>query len=678
VIDSLSTQFRVPGEEGFETNREIVGTFGNGGNSSPIVPVVTLPAGTTVDSPGVRRELRAALAKLERGLPGSRIASFASTGERDFVSKDGRTTFALVSIREDDDLGEQGIQQSERAQALLAGTAVAGAEFQVTGLDALLGEEEESGTGVLIEVLAAGLGALLVLAFVFASLLAFVPLLIALFAIPTTFLLLWPLTAVTDVFAVVQFLIALIGLGVAIDYALLIVVRWREERQQGVPNEVAVERAMASAGTAVVLSGTTVAIGLLSMIALPVPFIRSLAYGGMLIPLVAVAVAITLLPVLLASAGPRIDWPRIRREERASRAWTAIARLIVRRRWLAAGVALAILGALLIPATSIQLGTPRAESLSASGQARAGLDALVGAGIGPGVLTPFDALVRGADPAAVADDLGALDEVRGAVAPVTWRAGEKALVSVFPTVDGNSEAGRAVLDRVRSAARSRPGEVTVGGQAAQTADFVDATYRNLPLMLSFILLLTFVLLARAFRSLLLPLKAVLLNLLSVGAAWGTMVLVWQEGYGSEAIWGIEASGAITEWVPLMVFAFLFGLSMDYEVFILSRIREEYDRTGSTNEGVVRGVGRTGRLVSSAALILFLAFLSLSSTADLETKIFATALAAGILLDATVVRGLLVPAAVSLLGRWNWWLPEWAARLLRVRPSPAVAEPVRDD
>ncbi len=191
---------------------------------------------------------------------------------------------------------------------------------------------------------------------------------------------------------------------------------------------------------------------------------------------------------------------------------------------------------------------------------------------------------------------------------------------------------------------------------------------NFPLMIALIALITFVLLARAFRSLLLPLKAVVLNVISVGAAWGVLEIVWQSGHGSNSIWGIAATGSITAWIPLMVFAFLFGLSMDYEVFILARMREEYDATGSTDTAVVRGIGRTGRLVTSAALILFLAFVSLASGPETEVKVLATCLAAGILLDATVIRALLVPAVISLFGRWNWWLPHLPARLLRVDPS----------
>ena len=188
-------------------------------------------------------------------------------------------------------------------------------------------------------------------------------------------------------------------------------------------------------------------------------------------------------------------------------------------------------------------------------------------------------------------------------------------------------------------------------------------------MIALIAVLTFLLLARAFRSILLPLKAVVLNIISVAAAWGVMELVWQQGHGSELVWGIAATGAVTAWIPLMVFAFLFGLSMDYEVFILARIREEYDTTGDTDEAVVHGIGRTGRLVTSAALILFLAFVAMASGPETDIKTLATGLAAGILIDATIIRSLLVPATVSLFGRWNWVLPPGPARLLHVAPSP---------
>jgi RND superfamily putative drug exporter len=224
------------------------------------------------------------------------------------------------------------------------------------------------------------------------------------------------------------------------------------------------------------------------------------------------------------------------------------------------------------------------------------------------------------------------------------------------------------LVSVREEAHAAGPDVRVGGQPASTDDFVDAIYGSFPLMIALIAITTYILLARAFRSLLLPAKAILLNILSVAAGWGALVLIWQKGYGSELIWDIEATSSIPSWIPVIAFAFLYGLSMDYEVFILSRMREEFDRTGSTEPAVIRGIGRTGRLVTSAALILFLAFTAMASGPGTELKMVATALAVGILLDATVIRGLVVPAVIALMGRWNWWLPTWPARLLRVPPS----------
>ncbi|HWH09864.1 MAG TPA: MMPL family transporter [Solirubrobacteraceae bacterium] len=216
------------------------------------------------------------------------------------------------------------------------------------------------------------------------------------------------------------------------------------------------------------------------------------------------------------------------------------------------------------------------------------------------------------------------------------------------------------------------------GVGAIELDYQHAVFGNFPLMFAVIALLTIILLARAFRSLVLAVKAVLLNLISMGAAFGIMTWFWQEGHGSNALFGVPATGAITFWIPLMVFAFLFGLSMDYEVFILARVREEYDLSGSTDAAVVEGLGRTGRLVTSAALILFLAFASLASAPDTDIKVLATGLGVGILLDATVVRALLVPALVSVLGRWNWWLPDGLARVLRVPVSRMpVVRPVAE-
>jgi RND superfamily putative drug exporter len=396
---------------------------------------------------------------------------------------------------------------------------------------------------------------------------------------------------------------------------------------------------------------------------------RSIGIAGMLIPLVSVAVAITLLPVVLATIGPRLDRRHSCRQDRASRGWSAWARFVVRHRWSAAITSMAVLAGLVVAATSIQLGNPQAESLAQSGPARVALHQLEESGIGTGPLSPFDTVVRRGDLEQVVTTLERIEGVRAAIAPAAWRRDGSSLISVIPIQDGNSPAGRATLDRIRAATSN---DVVTGGAAAQSADFLNAVYGNVPLVIALIAGLTFLLLARAFRSVIIPVKAVLLNLLSVGAAWGLMVLVWQHGWGSETIWGIPATNSINVEMPIVVFAFLFGISMDYQVFILSRMREAFDRTGSTDVAVVEGIGRTGRLVTSAALILGLAFVAMSAGPGTEAKMFATALGGGILLDATLIRGVLAPAVVALLGRWNWWLPPRAAHVLRVSPKPAPA------
>jgi putative drug exporter of the RND superfamily len=672
--EALDQEFSVPEKEGWETNVAIAEQYkGTGGDTAPLVPVVTLPEGESIDSPAVKADLAQVDARLKETLPQARIASYASTGDRAFVSDDGRTTYSLVYPLPDPDeqFGENPAAY-EAANKAVEGATVGGAPVKLTGFDALAEDSGGGGDGpgVLLEAVLGGLGALIVLSFVFASFLALVPIGMAIVSIFTTFLLLLGLTEFTDVSPIVQFLIALVGLGVAIDYSLLVVSRWREERTHGRSGDEAVQKAMETAGRAVIFSGITVAIGLFALIALPLPFLRSMGYGGMLIPLVSTLVAITLLPVVLSKAGAKLDWPHRRTDDKASRSWTRWAEAVARRRWLAAGAGMAVILALAFAVTDLQLGTSDADTIAESGQAKEGLVALEDAGIGEGSILPHEILVgKGTDPNQVAAELRGVEGIHGAVAPKDgWRSGDTAIVEAVPVPDSGSDEGGRTLEGVRDTAHAAGSDVRVGGQPAANDDFIDSVYGSFPLMIALIAITTFILLARAFRSLLLPLKAILLNILSVAAAWGVLVLVWQNGFGSEAIWGIEATGSIPSWMPMIIFAFLFGLSMDYEVFILSRMREEYDRTGSTDTAVIQGIGRTGRLVTSAALILFLAFISLASGPETDVKMFATGLAAGILLDATVIRALIVPAVISLMGRWNWWLPSWPARLLRVEPS----------
>lgn len=662
AVNALSFQITVPGREGFETNQAILRLYGAGGNVPPLVPVITLPPGVSVTEPGIRAALAAPFRAVQVAVPGTRIASYASTGSPAYVSPDGRTTFGLIYPPGPPGFATPGLAAIER---IFSHSTVAGAGFRLSGTGPLSTGANGGGVGVLGEIIIGGVGALAVLTFVFRSTLALAPLLVAMVAIPTTFLLIWGLTALTTVSTFVEYLVGILGLGLGIDYSLLLVTRWREERARGLSNHDAVMRAMETAGLSIVFSGTTVAIGLIALIVLPLPFLRSLGLAGMLVPLVSVVVALTLLPVILASIGPRLAWPAAGTDAGGSRFWMAWARAVVARPWPAAAAAILMLGALTAAAATVSLASPQADSLSQSGEAHEALLALEHSGIGAGAITPAEVLVRSGDAVAVARRLSGVAGVRGTVAPPSWRRGGTAIVEVFPGPDGNSSAGLAVLDRVRAAARAISPSSTVGGVPAQTQDFVSATYGNFPLMVTLIAVITVLLLIRAFRSVVLPIKAVLLNLISVAAAWGIMVLVWQDGYGSKLIWGIQATGATESWLPVTVFAFLFGISMDYEVFLLTRMREEYDAERSTDGAVVAGTGRTGRLVTSAAAILFLAFLSLSSAPITDVKALATGLGAGVLLDATVVRMLLVPALMKLFGRWNWWLPPSVARLLRV-------------
>src|SRR6185312_14756547 len=466
---AMNQKFSVPGREGWDTNVAIQRLYhGTGGNATPLLPVVQLPAGTNASQPAVRAQLRSVEDKLRAALPGARVTGYGSTGSSAFVSRDGRTAFALAFPEPDPDQPFGDNPKAERAaRAALAGATVAGAPVHLTGYDALQAQSGNSnGTGVLVEALLGGVGALIVLGFVFGSLLAFMPIMMAIPAIMTSFLAVYGLTRISGVTPIVQFLIALVGLGVAIDFSLLICMRWREERAHGREGDEAIVRAMETAGRAVLFSGTTVAIGLLALIALPLPFLRSMGYGGMLIPIMSVAVALTLLPVVLHSLGRRLDWPHIRTDDQASPFWTRWAGGVVRHRALAAGTALVILAVLVVAATKMHPGISDVNTVAKAGDAKAGLVALEKAGIGGGALLPDEVLVRGgAAPEAVAAALGRIDGIHGAVAPadVAWRQHGSAVVLAFPTANGSTQASRDLVGTVRSVAHSQGDDVRVGG-----------------------------------------------------------------------------------------------------------------------------------------------------------------------------------------------------------------------
>ena len=661
--DRLTLDFSLPGQPGDTAEQQLIETYGVS-TFDTYVAVVTVPDGETVQSH--RGEIAKVLGAASHAVPNLRMVDFDTTGDKGFITDDGRTTYALIQGPLPQSFGP-GIELQVEP-ALTQAAKSQGFESGLTSYGLLSAGGDTEGPSVLAETLFGAAGALLVLIFVFASFLALVPLLIAAVSILTTFMLVLGLTTFSDVSFVVQFLIALIGLGVAIDYSLLVVSRWREERAHGRDNTEAVVVAMKTAGHAVLASGVTVAISLVALLVVPVPFLRSMGIGGMLIPLVSVAVVLTLLPALLSSIGPRIDFPHIRKEGVASRGWSAWARAIVAHRFVAAAAALVVLAMLVIPVFSLKIGQSGIDSLARSGPSYDTLQTLSDGGVGTGVLTPVEVLVPSDQAERVAAATRGVDGVQLAVVGST--KGDISVVDVLPSLETVDSSGTAVVDQIRSAAEGAAGgSVGLTGAGTVVEDYFSAVYDNFPYVLALIAAITFLLLVRTFRSILLPIKAVILNLVSMAAVFGSIVFFWQLGHGSDAVFSVSATGAITFWLPVLIFAFLFGLSMDYEVFILARMREEYDATGDTSTAVITGLGRTGRLVTSAALILFFAFAALASAPGTDIKVLGTALGVGILIDATVVRALLVPALVSLFGRWNWWLPTGLARVLRVEPSP---------
>jgi putative drug exporter of the RND superfamily len=667
--------FSVPGKPAYEASERTLKAFGAGARAPNVVVFHT--SGDATKSNAIERAMQRAATTM----PGALTSSYFSTRSLLYVSRDRHTTFMNVyppgAARVDAKSG------AEKMRAAAARGLPAGFTVEVTGHDPL---EEASmhgssgGSGVLLETVIGGLGALVILLFVFGTLPAvLMPIAVAVAAILNTFTLVWALTYVTHVSIIVQFLIALVGLGVAIDYALLMIFRFRDELREGKDVESALVETVTRAGRSVIVSGSTVAIGLLSVILMPLPLVRSMGIGGMLIPAVSVLAALTLLPALLAVVGERINSVRLMPRRLIDRghaedgAWGRWARFVLRRPRVVAALGLVMVAALAGLGTQLNASEAQLKNFPGTGTAITGRQTLADAHISPGVMKPLDVLVEhGGNADHIAAELRSVSGVVGATAPPTWQRGPDSLVEAFPAIDGSAPGIQAIVDRVNEKLKGTNGTLT--GVAAVDRDFVHALFGSFPYVFALVVILTLILLARAFRSIVLAVKAALLNLLSLAAAFGVVVLVFQQGHGSQ-LWDIPATGSVIAWIPLMIFAFLYGLSMDYEVFMLSRIREAYDETGSTEKAIELGLARTGKLVTSGALILMFAFLVLSTSPGYEIKPLAVGVGAGIILDATVIRALLVPAAMRLMGDWNWWMPSWTHTLLRVprrKPSAQIA------
>jgi RND superfamily putative drug exporter len=539
--------------------------------------------------------------------------------------------------------------------------------------------------------------ALLILVFVFGTLTFLIPFVFALAAIPTTLGIVWIFANFFELTTYLQNLVMLIGLGIAVDYSLLIVHRYREELRAGLSRVDAVVRTMETAGRAVVFSGTAVAIGLALMLAMPLPFLRGFGLGGLAIPAVSVVCALTLLPVLLYLLAARLDRVRLvpsrisDHREAEETFWTKLAAMIMRHPAAVAATTTAVLVALAIPLVWMELGPGTNKGIPQHLEGVEGLN-VISAAVGEGAIAPTTIVIDtgesgGVETPAVADAIGRLraglaEDVE--TARVDFGQGPQ---YVDPTgryaridVVGRSEYGvpssldfvHRLRDDIVPAAGFPAGvHVYAGGGPPSGVDFLDKTYGAFPWLVLAVLLLTYLLLMRAFRSLILPLKAIVLNVLSIAAAYGLLVIFFKWG-GADAL-GLITFDQIEGWIPIFIFAMVFGLSMDYEVFLVSRIREEWD-AGRTNEDAVAvGLAKTGRIVTAAGAIMFAAFMGFLAGSILGLQQFGFGLAVAIALDVTIVRMLLVPSAMALFGRWNWWLPSGVARLVHVRPSPLAPE-----
>jgi uncharacterized membrane protein YdfJ with MMPL/SSD domain len=577
---------------------------------------------------------------------------------------------------------------------------IPGAEVYLTGQSAIESDLEPVQNRDLFvgEVLIAVPIALVILIFVFGTLSFLLPFMLAAVAIPVTLACVWVFANFMTLSTYLTNMVTLIGLGIAIDYSLLMVYRYREERRAGRSKEDAVAETMETAGRAVVFSGTAVAIGLALMLFMPLPFMRGFGLAGLLIPLVSVLAAVTLLPVLLYWLEDRLDRVRLvprrvieRREDSERGFWARLAGRIMRRPVVFAAGAAAALLALAVPVLALELGPGSNEGIPQDLEAVRGLNVLTEA-VGEGAISPTDIVIDtgreggASDPAVAAgvERLASLlrgdsevAEVVAAGPQLNDASGRYLHVQAIGKHEYGLPDSQEFVDRLRdviipAAAFPAGVEVLAGGGPPFGVDFLDMTYGAFPWLVLAVLLMTYILLVRAFRSLLLPLKAIVLNLLAIGAAYGLLVLAFKLGAGEP--FGLTQFDQIEGWIPVFLFAMLFGLSMDYEVFLVSRMREEWDATHDNATAVTQGLAKTGRLVTAAGLIMFAAFMGFVAGSIVGLQQFGLGLAAAILIDVTIIRALLVPSAMAIFGRWNWWLPEAAAKVFRVKPSPLEGTP----
>ncbi|WP_395109741.1 MMPL family transporter [Actinomadura sp. SCN-SB] len=665
---TLVDDYDAPGSQSAEASELLRERFPEASGGSAVA-VFAVQEGQRVERH--RPAIQAALARMARKPHVKAVADPFTPGT---VSPDGRVAYATLTF--DRPSTELGWEPLEEVAGTLKPVRDAGAMAELGGEAAFINAKPVNSGTELVGVLAA----LVVLIVAFGTVAAaLLPVALALVTVGAGVATIFVFAGTMDVSTSAPTVGAMIGLGVGIDYALFIMERYRQNRAGGQDNAAALSDAMASAGSAAVLAGGTVVLAMGALLLTGLGMIASAGVGTALVVLFAVATALTLLPALLSLLGDRVDAWRLPGRRRAAKpaertAWWRFAHHVSGKPWPYLIAASAVLLTLAAPALRMETAFPDAGDEAPGASHRRAYE-LLAEGFGPGINGPLlivaDLRATGASVSAIAERVAADPGIATVGEPRSSAAGDTVVLPAVPTTAPTDPRTSQTLDRVRDVL---PAGVTVAGLTATTDDVSRQLSDTLPIFVGAVLLASFLLLMMVFRSVAVPLKAVVMNLLSIGGAYGVVVAVFQWGWLG-GLFGLEETYQIASPLPVVFFAVLFGLSMDYEVFLLSRIREHYDATGDTAESVARGVASTGRVITSAALIMTVVFLGFVANPHPMVTMLGLGLATAIVLDATIVRMVLVPATMALLGRANWWLPGWLDRLLpRVGTAEIAPEP----
>ncbi|SCL33722.1 putative drug exporter of the RND superfamily [Micromonospora pallida] len=623
---------------------------------------------TTVDQPAFRDPVTATLTRLREHPEVRQVTSWYETQAPTLVSDDRRATYALVQLRATDE------DDKTAAYAdLVPAFDTPGVRTETGGTVPFLHVANEQTTEDITKAEILSMPVLLVLLIlIFRGLVAaMTPLLIGGLAILGAFIAVRVLNMFTEVSIFAINVITLLGLGMAIDYALFVVSRFREELDAGRDVKAAIARTMATAGRTVLVSGLIIALAMSSLLIFPMAFLRSMALGGVAAVLIAMIASLTVLPALLVVLGPRINALRVplpkwrRRAEPAvtGGAWARIARSVMRRPVPYLLGVVAVLVVLAVPSLRMEFGGFDERVLPIGSEPRVVADRISDDFPG-GTVAPIDVLVSGAPVEQVqpfADRVAGVDGVTGVT--VAANQGTSTLLSVTYTGEPTGDVAQDAVRAIRTLPVPDGAEVLVGGRPAADRDLLDSLSAGLPWMALLMAAATLIVLFLAFGSVVLPIKAVLMNLVSIGASFGVVVWIFQDGHFADLL-GFTPTGFVEPSNPIFMLAVLFGLATDYEVFLLSRVREEWDRTGDNTASVAAGLQYTGRIITAAALLLIVVVAGFATGGMAYIKLIGVGMIVAIVVDATLVRALLVPASMRLLGRWNWWAPGPLGRVYR--------------